>query len=348
MNQLQQPAGHDRRTQARIQVNIPVKVLFPGMSEPMTAINQDISWGGVLFVIDTPPPQKTGPLRIILPWKPGEQITADAHMIRVKPLQDGNYLIAARFFSLSPRSNSRLELLLKMLQGGSQSKAAPNAHSGLVRELEVAVNDNDELRQMLVQIVMGHLEVTVFDTYERNQSIRLAIAGTRGVPGIRLRARVDSVQKTQQKGCDWAELYTLSLKFEHPKASIKAFVDIFLGTLPEAQHDADSSFSEIPDWLRTATFAKPTPAERGRQSGRSGLPCVLETGFPEALNRLTVGWGDIEAFETLFRDLVLGDQGNPGGWPMDAWEELEFLQNVHDRAYGLSNARRNPLKAGRC
>ena len=103
----------DRRTQTRIQVNIPIKVTFSRMAEPMNAVNQDISWGGVLFVISDPPPQETGSLRIVLPWKQNEKITADAHLVRVKRLQNGSYLIAARFYSLSPRSHARLERLIK-------------------------------------------------------------------------------------------------------------------------------------------------------------------------------------------------------------------------------------------
>lgn len=337
----------DRRTQTRIQVNIPIQVTFPGVTAPVTAINLDISWGGVLFSMTEPPPEQASSLRVVLPWKQGERITADAHLIRAKVLQDGTYLIAARFFSLTPRSHSRLEHLLKMLQGGRS--AGQNDHSSsLVRELEVTANDVDDLRHMLAQIASGRLSVTVFDAYDIDQSIKLSIAGTTGAPGIRLRARVVDLNKTQPTGFYWTELYTLTLEFEHPRKSIKTFVDLFLSHLPEA-HDVSQArhLSEAPDWIRATPLARVTSAEKARRSGKSGQPCVLEADFPEALNRLIVGWGDVEAFEVLFRDLVLGDQGQPDGWPADAWEELELLQNVHDLAYGMSASRKSMLKVGR-
>ncbi len=49
----------------------------------------------------------------------------------------------------------------------------------------------------------------------------------------------------------------------------------------------------------------------------------------------------------MFRDLVLGDHGQPGGWPEEAWEELELLQSIHDAVYGMSAVRKSLLKGGR-
>jgi hypothetical protein len=336
----------ERRTQTRIQVNIPIKVTFSRMTESMNAINQDLSWGGALFVINDPPPQETGSVRLVLPWKQGEKITADAQLVRVKRLQNGSYLIAVRFYSLSPRSHARLERLLKMLNGNQSSSIAEDS-GGLVRDLEITVVDTNELRRMLAQIATGEYKVTVSSAYEEHQSIRLSIAGTRGLPVIRLRARVNSVQKINSNYFDWADLYTLKLVFEHPNDSIRIFVDLLLNSLPETRYDGNSQLTSLMEPFSPTAFAKPTVADRSRQSGTSGVPCVLETVFPEALNHLTVGWGDVEAFETFFQDLTLGNQGSPGGWPADAWEELEFLQNIHDRAYGVSESRLSVLKVGR-
>lgn len=342
------PGASERRSQSRIQVKIPVQVSLPGVAEPVPAVNQDISWGGALFVLPQQPPLNTGAIRIVLPWRQHETITADAHILRAKTLQDGSCLVAARFFSLTPRSHSRLERLLKLLQGGGG-----DISGGLVRELEVTANDNDDLRQMLMQIATGRYSVTVFDAYELDQSIKLSVAGTTGSPGIRLRARVVDIRKAASRDNSWSDLYTLTLAFEHPRRSIRSFVDLFLNNLPEAKATEEKGDSELsmladaPYWVRASTFASPTSADLAFRSGRTGTPCVLETDFPEALNRLTAGWGDIQAFEVMFRDLVLGDQGNPGGWPADAWDELEFLQSVHDIAYGMSESRRSLLKIGR-
>ncbi len=241
MNQLK-PAitARDRRTQARIDVRIPVKVVMPGREVAVTAVNQDISWGGALLLISEPLPKQAGPLRVIFPWKRDEEITAHAQLLRARPLEDGRYLIAVRFISLSPRSQSRLERLLKML--GSSEVAQHHHHDdggALVRELEVTVNDADELRRMLLQIAKGRHTVTVFDAYEANQSISLAITGTRDLPGIRLRARVIDVRKSAASGFDWTDLYTLSLEFEHPRKAIKAFVKMLLDQLPSQSRPED-------------------------------------------------------------------------------------------------------------
>lgn len=345
MSQLEPESfASDRRTQTRIQVQIPVEVTLPGLAEPVIALNQDLSWGGALLRISEPLPKIAGTIQVRLPWKRDERISADARLLRAIPQADGGYLIAVRFVSLSPRSQSRLERLLKMLRSGRETPAV--GAEGLVRELEVVVHDVDEMRKILKQIAQGHHTVTVFDAYERNQSISLAIVGTHDLPGIRLRARVLDVQSCEAKDCDWAELHTLFLELEHPKQAIRSFVRLLLDQLPKTDESSGSS-GDVPDWLRYAPMAKPTEADRVRRDAARGELCELEMRYPEALNRLIAGWGDVDAFEMMFRDLVIGDAGQPGGWPAAAWQELELAQGVHDLAYGMSPPRQSRLKGGR-
>lgn len=339
-----------RRTQTRIRVQIPIKVIIPGIAEPVTALNEDISWGGALFVIANPLPEGTDLLRIVLPWKKDDQITAEARFLRSRTLENGRYLIAVRFVSLSPRSQSRLEKLLNML--GAGAKANDGGSGGLVKELEITVHDTEELRDLLAQITEGRYTVTVFDAYEADQSIRLSITGTNDLPGIRLRTRVAAVEKSHAKGFEWADLYTLTLEFEHPRKSLKALAGLLLNQLSETKDESNFGYSEIPSWVRTATppIAQTRTLTRQAQAPagpKNPIRCELETVFPEALNHVTAGWGDPDAFYELFQSLIMGDYGPPGGWPTEAWKELEFLQSVHDRAYGLTKTRKNPLKDGR-
>jgi len=84
-----EPSVSDRRTQTRIQIQTPIKVTLPGSDKAVTALNQDISWGGALFIISMPLPEQTGSMRIDFPWKRGEYITAEARLLRAKPLEDG-------------------------------------------------------------------------------------------------------------------------------------------------------------------------------------------------------------------------------------------------------------------
>jgi len=220
----------------------------------------------------------------------------------------------------------------------------------LTRELEVTVSDEEDLRKMLAEILTGRQTVTVFDAYEPDQSISLSIVGTKDLPGIRLRARVIEVQKSHSKEFGWANLYTLTLEFEHPRKEIRSFVKLLLGQMNDASRRSELDQSEVPDWIRNraAWSAAPEGVDKVWMAVKSNVLSTLESDFPESVNYLVAGWGDVDAFETLFSDLVLGDHhGLPGGWPADAWEELEFLQRVHDQAYGVSKSRGSTLRGGR-
>lgn len=336
-------AASDRRTQARIDLNIPVDLTLPGGGEPVRALTRDLSWGGALLQITDPLPKGVDSLLLSLPWRRGKNIRALAKLLRESPLPEGGSLLALRFISLSPRSQSRLERLLQMLQ-------PPDADSALFRELEVTVTDVEELRQILTQVLEGRYKVTVFDAYQVDQSIRLSITGTLDLPTIRLRARVRAVEQSEVKECDWATLYTLSLEFEHPGKTIRTFIDQVLKHLSDTESEM-STFSYLngaPDWLRSvaAAMSRITDTRSGQPGARDSL-CYLESEFPEAIDRLVAGWGDVAGFEIVFNDLVLGHHGLPDGWPREAWEELELLQSVHDLAYGVSEHRRRLLKGGR-
>ena len=73
----------------------------------------------------------------------------------------------------------------------------------------MTINDTNELRRILFANFYWAYTVTVSSAYEKNQSIRLSIAGTRGLPVIRLRARVTEVEKLSSSYFDWADLFTL-------------------------------------------------------------------------------------------------------------------------------------------
>lgn len=338
--------AQERRTQARIRLEIPIKLSVRGLDEPITALSQDISWGGMLFILPAPLPKGTRSLRIALPWSKDKQITALASLLRARKLLDGRFLVAARFVSLTPRSQSRLERLLEMLM----NSAGEGQSHHLAKELEVVANDAEDLRYMLEQITTGRLTVTVFDAYELGQSIRFSIEGTAHLAGIRLRARVIKVEQKSAPGFEHAQLYAVTLEFEHPRDSITTIVELLLGELGDTQNLSTLSWMEPPTTFLppSTTFAPSLSLENlARETRVSSARCVLETSYPEALNFITAGWGDVQAFEIMFRQLVLGDRSLPGGWPMDAWEELTLLQDVHDLAYGVSAERKQFLAPGK-
>lgn len=340
----------ERRTQARIDLHIPVELALPGQDAPVRAVTRDLSWGGALLHLTEPLPNDLETLILSLPWRRGKSIRAQAQLLRARP-HEGGYLAAVRFISLSPRSQSRLERLLKMLHA-SDSTTGAGGKNALFRELEVTVSDTEELRQKLLQILEGRYTVTVFESYQVGQSISLSITGTFDLPSIRLRARVSDVRKSEVKGFDWAELYTLSLQFEHPSNTIRAFVDLVLNRLSDTE-DESSTFSHLegaPDWLRSvaaATVRSGASTRSAEAAGRDETRSCLESEFPEAIARLVAGWGNVADFDMVFRSLVLSRNDQQNAWSREAWEELEMLQSVHDRAYGVSANRRSLLKGGR-
>ncbi len=273
----------ERRTQARIRVQIPLTVTVSGRSEPLRAVSQDLSWGGVQLTLSEPLPQATQALHIVFPWRRDQSITAEAQILRRTRLANGRWLIAARFNRLSLHSQSRLERLLTVLESGAAvtDRTGPQA---LVRELEVSVEDSGELRRMQQQIATGRYTVTVFDAYAVDQSICFTLAGTRTPDSVRLRARVVAVRETSIHGADWAHLYNLTVEFEHPRAAIKTMIHRLYGP---PSPDLEGEEPQATDAGRPRAAM---PASRPTRSARSVSPCALEERFPELLNLLNRVW----------------------------------------------------------
>lgn len=337
------PSPRDRRTQRRILVRIPIQVQLPGVSRLLEAMNQDISWGGAQFVARCPLVEMSGPLRLILPWRGGESITIDGEVVRAQRLEDGHCQVAVRFVSVTPRSQARLEKLLAMLD----SSAADDGQTALVSELELKVETAEVMRDILRQIDAGALTLTVTESYQVGQSIRLAIRGSDTLPRLRLRARVEAVEPVPVEGLVVADLQRLRLGFEHPRQALKQLAELLLGQMPEDKAHPDRDHSDEPEWLRNVMRARALDeAEAAPKPDGAGV-CVLEARYPRAMDSLVAAWGDPDLFDVCFRELTIGDRAEPGGWPPDVWDELGLLQDVHDLAHGLPASRSSPLRPTR-
>lgn len=311
----------------------------------MKGVTKDISWGGALLSLARPLPADTRVVRVVLPWKRDVRITAMAQVMRSKRLQDARTLVAVRFLSLSPRSNLRLERLLETLSASTRD-FDPGESSGFVKELEVSVNDVEELRGMMETVAGGRYTCTVFEAYARDQSLCFVLAGTEEWTGIRLRARAVEVKPTTLSGYVDVPLYDVTLQFEHPKDSLAKLIDYILGQLPESGDTTMMlGWSQMGHSTLFRSKPKPKPESSkpppplSKRPVKAVVRSALETDFPEALNYLMLGWGDSEAFAMMFRELTIGERFQIGGWPPEAWEELLLLQDVHDRAYGLTGER---------
>jgi len=361
MTEPNQQSASERRMHARISAEIPIKVQIPGRAEAVTAINQDLSWGGARCILGTqfilPEPMQGVTeeiLRLYFPWTGGEQIEAEATIARTHRLEDGRFQVAVRFRSLTPLNQARLEKLLTMLYPGKADHG-----SSLVQELVLNLSNPQELRQMLEQLRSGELSVSTFDSYHRDQSIRFVLKGEGSLPSIGLRARVLRVQTAPSAEFGGRELHALRLGFEHPLANIREVVNLLLDQLPPAPAPAAPSAAQAPsaifqerppEWLRSTkapeTLPTATTAPPPAPVDRSPL-CALELRHQSALTYLSSVWGDPDAFDAHFQDLVMGDYAEPGGWPDDAWSELALLQDVHDLAFGIPSYRNSPLHGGR-
>lgn len=131
----------------------------------------------------------------------------------------------------------------------------------------------------------------------------------------------------------------LILGFEHPPDSIKEFANLLMAQLGGVAHTT-SSESAAPDTGRRARVIGPLSPDPATRSS-------LEVNHQDALRSLSLCWGDPEAFDDVFKELTFGSLSIPGGWPPEAWDELGFLQDIHDLAYGLSSFRASAFRPGR-
>lgn len=325
----------ERRTQARLSAQVPIQLRVGGESTAHPATLIDLSWGGALCQLTTALPLSGQRLWLQLPWTPSETIEIEATRLRQKDLDDGRHLLALRFQRLSLSNQGRLEKLLGHLQAGGTRNFAHQVPA-LVATLEVLIQTLDEWRRALGDIAKGTLRVSVPTAFTPGQSLGLQFTGVPARARLRLRARV--------LACDDSPLpthsQTLALEFEHPRDILRQWAEWLLRQIPPDAHPSSPPSAD----RSPATRGEVIPARLVLTQGERS---ALEIGFPEALDYLMIAWGDVSTFETVFRRLILGDTGTDGTWTLESWEELQFLQDVHDQAYGVSEARGSRLKVGR-
>lgn len=334
------PKDSERRKQARLSAQAPVQLRYgrPASTHPATLL--DLSWGGALCETPTPLPLPLDDqaLWLLLPWEKSETIEIEAGLLRRKDLDNGRHLLAVRFRSLSLFNQTRLEKLLGQLHADRSPNSAHDAPT-LVETLEVLIQTLDEWRWALNDIAKGRLRISAPVAFTPGQSIGIRFNGVPARARLRLRARILAGEPIPLHGISVVSSHQLTLEFEHPRNALRQWAEWLMGQIPAA---AGASYPA--DYQPQAARPKAVQARIVmNQSERS----ALETGFPEALDYLMTAWGDVAAFEQVFRRLIFGDIGIDGTWTPEAWEELQLLQDVHDQAYGLSEARHSRLKAGR-
>ncbi len=311
-----------RSLQRRLAIQTRARIFLPNREDPLIAFGRDISWGGIRLFLPTALPGSTDRFQLRLPWLPGRALNAASQCLRVQTTSAGSQEVAARFVSLSLRDQERLERLLTLLGRGEQDGTPP-----LARHLDVVVSDLAALDQALQEIATGYYTLHSAEASALQQGVRFSLVSP-DLPDLQLRARVIDVGvPIGHAARDTPETlrYTLLLRFEHPKPLLRACVDERLEKLLCAQlaGTADRRRNVAPRFPR---IAKPVDKHRAEKGW-------LEREFPDLLDRIVACWGNSVAFGRLFRELILGDVGRPGGWSDAVWAELTWLQEVHARVF---------------
>ncbi|MBK5965763.1 hypothetical protein CCR95_17180 [Thiocystis minor] len=213
------PPFIQRRAHLRRPLQTLTKLVFSGTETPLIALHRDLSWGGASLIVPGALPPEAKTFQLELPWKPDRPVLANARLLRATVLEDGRTQIAVRFSQLTLEHHARLVSLLE--PSHPEDEAAPP----LASALEFAVNEPAQRHRLLAEIATGRLTLTVFHAYAVDQSIRFSLTGMTPDDGEGLRARIVEVQPVQMADDDWITLYRITLRFEHPLASLKQSVE---------------------------------------------------------------------------------------------------------------------------
>jgi len=208
----------ESRTQFRIRVSVPIKVLWPQDTRPVSAMLEDISWGGASIRVDEARLDEGDTLQVILPRHQGGSISIEAKILRASPVADGEgHRIATRFSTLSTRDEAKLEEILEHLATSADAEGQ-RSHARLTQSLEIQFDGDQELMSTLDDISAGGLAITVPDPVQIGQSLQIVISTLNESCYLKLRARV--VRQEQLKVRTML-VYRVGLKFEHPTDELK-------------------------------------------------------------------------------------------------------------------------------
>jgi c-di-GMP-binding flagellar brake protein YcgR len=211
-------ASADHRTQLRIKIAVPIKVLWPRETRPVDARLEDISWGGAALYVEENKSDSGDTLQVILPRQQGGSISIEAKILRVWPHPDGiGHRLAIRFSKLSTRDEAKLEDILEHL-ARSADEEGQRSHARLTQRLDIQFDGEQELLSTLDDISSGGLGITVPDPVQIGQSLQIVIGTLDNSCYLKLRARVVRQEKLRLRA---VEVYRVGLKFEHPTEELK-------------------------------------------------------------------------------------------------------------------------------
>lgn len=205
----------EKRTQFRININAPMKVVWPGERAPSDARLENVSWGGVSFQVAQCPAEPGQEMRLMLPRPQGGAIAIEGKILRVVPTDEGAE-VSARFSSLSTRDEEKLMAILEHL--ASATDEGKRTFARLTQRLELQFDAVQELESTLHDISAGGIGITVPDALKVGQSLQTVISTTDERCSLKLRARVVRQEPMKMPN---GVIYRVGLKFEHPSAELE-------------------------------------------------------------------------------------------------------------------------------
>ena len=207
----------DNRKQWRINVNSPVRLLWPGDKEAINANLQNISWGGASITSDKVFNRSGDTLKVLLRGITSSTIVIEAKVLRTWNLSDSQGEgMAVRFSSLGTKDQDEFEEVLKLLAQSEDSEGL-RQNARLTQRLDIQFGGSDELHATLEDISAGGLGVTVPDPLQIGQSLEAVISTLDECCTLKLRARVVRLEPIKMGKIT---LYQAGLKFEHPSREL--------------------------------------------------------------------------------------------------------------------------------
>jgi c-di-GMP-binding flagellar brake protein YcgR len=211
-------APAENRTQFRVRILLPIKIVLSPDAKPIDAKLEDISWGGASLHVNETEVESADSLRVMLPRPQGGLISIEAKVLRVWPHPSGDgYGVATRFSSLNTRDEAKLEKILEQLAESGDIEGQ-RSFARLSQRLDLQFDCEEELLSTLDDISAGGLGLTVPEPLQIGQSLQTVISSLDDRCTLKLRARVVRQDPLWLRG---QTVYRVGLKFEHPSNELQ-------------------------------------------------------------------------------------------------------------------------------
>ncbi|MDH3688136.1 MAG: PilZ domain-containing protein [Gammaproteobacteria bacterium] len=219
------PIAKSRRVHPRIQVTADIEVKPNGSLQWFSAQLQEISRGGVRFVIKEYIGVRGDVIELLLPSIDKERLNMEGTISRVQLQDQGHLLLAVRFKPHSIDQQAALDRIFVILLG--RGGGGQRAHVRVAYRMEVRYGDNAELQGILQDVSQGGcLMLATRDAPSVNDSVRVVIP-TPDDTELRLKARV---VRDQRVSTESGRGTLVGLQFENMSADKEVHIQALINS----------------------------------------------------------------------------------------------------------------------